>query len=327
MNATDVYSWHRQPWQQLQAMQEQGRLPHALLISGTRGLGKQVFADRLIASLLCAKPDEAFNACGHCHSCQLLAAASHPDHTVVEPEEPGKQIKVDQIRDLKQSQTLMPKVSNAKTVLITEADQMNIPAFNSLLKLLEEPQPDSVLILLTENAQHLPITIKSRCQTVVMPVPTSEQALDWLRGSDQQLEDEQWQALLKMTHGAPLAALSLGEQGLQQNQQVMNDIASLMQGRANPVQMAADWQSFDLKSVLYQIQSMMQAKISRLLLADDAVSIAIVRQYWAIVDCITHTIKLISSQNNLNKVLLIEDFMVTVMQHAAHIHKLQGTHR
>lgn len=327
MSATELYSWHRRPWQQLQAMQQQGRLPHALLMSGTRGLGKRVFADRLVASLLCLAPDEQFNACGRCHSCQLLAAESHPDHTLVAPEEPGKQIKVDQIRELKQSQTLMPKVSKSKTVLISDADQMNIPAFNSLLKLLEEPQPDSVLILLSENGQHLPITIKSRCQTVVIPLPTKQQALAWLRDNGQQLADEQWQALLKMTHGAPLAALSLGEQGLQQSQQISNDIASLMQGRANPVQMAADWQQFDLKSVLYQIQSMMQAKISRLLLADDAVSAAIVRQYWAIVDCITQTIKLISSQNNLNKILLIEDFMVTVMQHAEQIHKLQGTHR
>lgn len=302
-------------------------MPHALLLTGMRGVGKKTFADGLVASLLCTQPDEAFAACGQCHSCQLLAAGSHPDHMVVSPEDEGKQIKVDQIRELKQSQTLMPKVSQGKTVLITHADQMNISAFNSLLKLLEEPQPNSVLILLSENKDQLPITIKSRCQTVVIPVPSSDEAIDWLKNTEATHTDEDWQLLLKMTHGAPLAALALGETGLTQSRQINQDIALLMRCQANPVQLAAEWQQFDLKSVLYQIQAMMQLKITSLLTRDDATSTAILRQYWAIVDCITHTIKLISSQNNLNKILLIEDFMVTVMQHANQIHSFQGAHR
>jgi DNA polymerase-3 subunit delta' len=308
-------------------MQQQQRLPHALLISGRAGLGKTVFAERLVASLLCAQPDEQFMACGHCHSCQLLDAQSHPDHTRVAPEDTGKQIKVDQIRSLKQSQTLMPKVSAAKTVLITTADQMNISAFNSLLKLLEEPQPDSTLILLSQNPQQLPITIKSRCQNVVIPVPDNTQALAWLAEQDPQIDNNQWQALLKVTQGAPLTALSLGDAGLAQSRQINADIALLMRGQGNPVKMAADWQQYDLKSVLLQIQSMMQTKISQLLVTADNKTPPVLRPYWAIVDCITATLKLISSQNNLNKILLIEDFMVTVMQHAEQIHKLQGTHR
>lgn len=321
------FSWHHQPWQQLQTMQQQGRMPHALLISGIAGVGKRAFADKLVASLLCKHPDSGFHACGSCHSCQLLAAGSHPDHKEVSPEEAGKQIKVDQIRDLKQSQTLMPKVSKGKTVLITAADQMNISAFNSLLKLLEEPQPESVLILLSENSQQLPITIKSRCQTLVIPTPDPEQALVWLQHTDMQFTQEEWQSLLKLSQGAPLTAMALGEAGLQQSRQITQDIALLMQAKANPVQMAADWQQFDLKSVLYQIQNMMQVKISSLLLGDATVSDVILRQYWAIMDCISDTIKLISSQNNLNKILLIEEFMVKVMQHANQIHQLKETHR
>lgn len=321
------YTWHKTPWQQLQSMREQNRIPHALLITGIRGLAKKVFADRLIASLLCQQPDQSFQACGQCHSCQLLAAGSHPDHTVVSPEEDGKQIKVDQIRTLKASQTLMPKVSDGKTVLITHADQMNISAFNSLLKLLEEPQPNSVLVLLSENSQQLPITIKSRCQTLILPVPSEDEALQWLKTSDVELEDNDWRALLKLTQGAPLEALAIHRQGLEQSRRIHQDIAVLMKGRANPVQLAASWQQFDLKSVLYQIQSMMQAKITALLVNDASVSPSIIREYWSIADCITHTIKLISSQNNPNKTLLIEDFMVTVTQHADQIRRLQGTNR
>jgi DNA polymerase-3 subunit delta' len=171
------------------------------------------------------------------------------------------------------------------------------------------------------------VTIKSRCQTLSIPVPSAELALNWLSTQDTGFSTEQLQTLLRLSHGAPLAAMELGEAGLQQQQQLMQDIALLMRGQANPVTMAAAWQSFDLKSVLLQLQSMMQAKVSKLLQSDADVSSAILRQYWDIVDCITHTIKLISSQNNPNKTLLIEDFMVKVMQKANQIQQLQGMYR
>ena len=127
---TLTYPWHQAAWQQVSQMQAAQRLPHALLLTGIKGLAKQEFAKQLAASLLCLQPTEASAACGRCHSCLLLAAGTHPDHTIVSPEESGKQIKVDQIRELKASQTLMSKVSNGKTVIISHADQMNISAYN-----------------------------------------------------------------------------------------------------------------------------------------------------------------------------------------------------
>lgn len=322
-----AYPWHEPVWQHVVHMYQAQRIPHAILLSGIKGLGKRDFANNLVKSLLCLQKTAQFDACGHCHSCQLLAAGTHSDHTVVAPEDDGKQIKIDQIRALKASQTLMPKVSPGKTVLISHADQMNLNAYNSLLKLLEEPQPNSVLILISENSQQLPITIKSRCQNIVMPVPDEAEAVDWLSQQSPEQTPKAWQTLLKMAQGAPLQALNIQEQGLEQNQTIIKDIAGLMKGQANPVQMAAHWQQFDLKSVMYQIQTMMQMKIESLLLVNNTVSTPLIKQYWAISDCITDTIKLISSQNNLNKILLIEDFMVTVMQHADQIRLIQESNR
>lgn len=322
-----AYPWHEPVWQHVVHMYQAQRIPHAILLSGVKGLGKRDFANNLVKSLLCLQQTAQFDACGQCHSCQLLTAGTHSDHTVVTPEDDGKQIKIDQIRALKASQTLMPKVSRGKTVLISHADQMNLNAYNSLLKLLEEPQPNSVLILISENSQQLPITIKSRCQNIVMPVPDEAKAVDWLSQQSPEQALKVWPTLLKMAQGAPLQALSIQEQGLEQNQTIIKDIASLMNGQANPVQMAASWQQFDLKSVMYQIQMMMQMKIESLLLAEKTVLTPLIKQYWAISDCITDTIKLISSQNNLNKILLIEDFMVTVMQHADQIHLIQESNR
>ena len=318
-----LYPWQQAPWLQFQAMRQQQRMPHALLLSGLKGLGKTAFANKLVASLLCQQPAADVEACGECHSCLLLAAGNHPDHHVVSPEEPGKQIKVDQIRHLKASQTLMPKVSAGKTVLITEADSMNISAFNSLLKLLEEPQPDTVLILISENGQQLPVTIKSRCQTLLMPAPDAETAQGWLLEQSPELSAADCQSLLKLTHGAPLQALAIREYGLAQSQQISRDMGLLMKTQVNPVLMAAQWQNYDLLSVMQQIQNMMQAKITSLMTGEAPVSQALIKQYWALTDCILHTIKLLSTQNNPNKILLIEEFMVSVMQHAQQIRLLQ----
>jgi DNA polymerase-3 subunit delta' len=162
---------------------------------------------------------------------------------------------------------------------------------------------------------------------VNIPVPAAELALNWLKNHDSTFTDEQWQTLLRISHGAPLVAAQLGEEGLQQQQQLLRDIAALMRAQANPITMAMEWQSFDLKSVLLQIQAMMQAKISKLLQSETEISAALIQQYWHIVDCITHTIKLISSQNNPNKTLLIEDFMVKIMQYASQIQQIQGMYR
>jgi DNA polymerase-3 subunit delta' len=308
-------------------MKNSGRMPHALLLTGIAGLGKQRFADKIAASLLCQQPGDNAEACGQCHSCRLLNAGSHPDHTVVAPEETGKQIKVDQIRELKAKQTLMPKVSGWKTVIIRSADSMNISAFNSLLKLLEEPQPQSVLLLISQNPHQLPITIRSRCQTLAMPVPEQQAAIDWLSEQNPQQDEKAWQSLLKLVQGAPLAALTMQEHGLEQIQQVRQDFAALMRAQANPVKLAAAWQQYDLLSIMHQLQHMLQQKLLSLLSREVAVSQGLLKQYWAISDCITSTIKLISSQNNPNKTLLIEDFMVTVMQHADRIKLLESTDR
>jgi DNA polymerase-3 subunit delta' len=327
MELTALYPWQQNLWQQFAAMQNNQRMPHALLLSGIKGLGKQTFADRMITSLLCQHRSANSDACGQCHSCQLLGAGSHPDHTVVSPEESGKQIKIDQIRQLKQKQTLMSKVSTWKTVLITHADSMNVNAFNSLLKLLEEPQPNSVLILISENTHQLPVTIKSRCQSLIMQVPDQQTSLSWLQSQNPQREIHEWQALLRLVQGAPLAAIAIQEQGLAQSQQIYNDFAALMKTQVNPVSMAASWQQYDLIAVMYQIQHLIQLKMESLLTGQEPVSPAILKQYWAISDCIIDTIKLISSQNNLNKTLLIEDFMVSVMQYANQIQRIRKASR
>ncbi|RMU53792.1 DNA polymerase III subunit delta, partial [Pseudomonas savastanoi pv. glycinea] len=95
-DVAEAYPWQASLWQQMAGRAQHA---HAYLLHGPAGIGKRALAERLMASLLCKAP-EALEACGHCKSCLLLAAGSHPDNYVLEPEEADKPIKVDQVRDL-----------------------------------------------------------------------------------------------------------------------------------------------------------------------------------------------------------------------------------
>lgn len=324
---TLTYPWHQPTWQYFKDLHRQQRIPHAILLQGIHGLGKFAFAEKLVASLLCLNLSADAESCGQCHSCELLRAGSHPDHLVVKPEDAGKAIKVDQIRELKEKQTLMSKVSIAKVVLISPADAMNINAFNSLLKLLEEPQQNTVFILITEKPQRLPITIRSRCQVIKLATPQHDDAMNWLADTLPELDVEARQKLLNIAHGAPLLAAALSQDGLQHYQQIQQDMAAIMRANANPIQMAASWQQFDLIAVMHQLQTMVQTKLRQLMTKDNRDNQPQVLAYWAISDCITDTIKLLSSANNLNKTLLTEALIVKLMQHAKQARPTQITSR
>src|SRR5437016_5142030 len=92
------YPWQTQQWDHLLMRLTNKQLPHALLLHGNKGLGKQIFAQAFAKIILCRNSSIDLNACGECQACQLMASNTHPDFMVVEPEEEGKVIKVEQIR-------------------------------------------------------------------------------------------------------------------------------------------------------------------------------------------------------------------------------------
>ena len=82
--------WHQSLWQQFQQRRSADRMPHALLLAGPAGLGKELFARRLARALLCDAPTATGEACGQCRSCRLFQAGTHPDYSVVQSEEDKK---------------------------------------------------------------------------------------------------------------------------------------------------------------------------------------------------------------------------------------------
>ena len=158
---------------------EQGSLPHALLITGIEGIGKQQFAQALAESLLCEKKRPE-GACGQCDSCAQLIADAHPEYRKLVPEGANASIKVDSVRELVTWLQLTAAQGSYRVALLEQADSLNRNAANSLLKTLEEPGDNAVLILVASRPGSLPATVQSRCQTITLRMHDKAAAIEWL---------------------------------------------------------------------------------------------------------------------------------------------------
>lgn len=202
------YPWLAPAWQALKERVDTGRLAHGLLFTGPQGVGKLEMAHRFAQGLLCSNPDAEGAPCGQCHGCHMVRAASHPDLTELTIPEGKTRILVDQIRGLAGFMGLSRSHGRYRLAIIHPADAMNDASANSLLKTLEEPPGEGVLILVTAHPARLPATIRSRCQQIKLPMPANAQAREWLAGS---VPEASVDTLLALGQGSPLRARSLAE--------------------------------------------------------------------------------------------------------------------
>ena len=140
-----------------------GTLGHAYLFRGPAGVGKKRTALTMAAAINCQAPRD-IEACGICPACRKLAAGSHPDLLTIQPD--GAVIKINQIRELKHALTLSPFEARFRVIILEDVHTMRREAANSLLKTLEEPPADNILILTADDPGDLLPTIISRCQVI-----------------------------------------------------------------------------------------------------------------------------------------------------------------
>lgn len=248
-----IYPWQQGLWDKLNQARRQNRLPHALLLSGPAGMGKAVFATYFAHSLLCQQPAENGAPCGRCKPCLLLQAGTHPDLCRVEPEEEGRQIKIEPIRELLGFSSLTANYGTEQVIILHPAESMNINAANSLLKLLEEPPGDTRLVLISHQPAALLATIRSRCQQFNFVQSDTRAALAWLQT---QLTDSDADPalLLRLSNQAPLAALTLAEQW-PQRANLVQGVRDLLNARQDPLQIAASWKELNPAQALRWLMS------------------------------------------------------------------------
>ena len=224
---------HAASWQRLQDWR--ARLPHALLISGARGLGKQDLARAFAASLLCEAPCADGSACGKCLACHWLEQGNHPDFRMLMPEamrataeekksgkadkaastesadkaeksnRSGQQIIIDQVRELDEFFAVGTHRQKSRIILVYPAESMNRAAANALLKVLEEPPANTLFLLISNEPMRLLPTLRSRCQNLAVPLPDATRAAAFLAASGLN-EAATWLAL---AGGAPGLAMQL----------------------------------------------------------------------------------------------------------------------
>ena len=255
------YPWQAAQWNNLQGAIRQDRIPHALLLVGGRGMGIAQFADALAAGILCRQPT-AEGACGECKSCILFEAGNHPDLFRVEPEEEGKAIKVDAVRDLIASVQLRSQYGRHKIAIINPAEAMNRSAANSLLKTLEEPPSSSLLILISPQPSLLPVTIRSRCQRLDFVSRIDDEGSRWL-AQRLDIAPDKAKDLLLLVRGQPLDAVELAEgDTLEKQQALLKDLGLLCGRRTDPVSMAKKWLDYGLVEVLVWLLGFVQAMVA-----------------------------------------------------------------
>ena len=313
--------WQEDVWGHLLQRREQDQLPHGLLLRGPEGTGKGQFALALAQYLLCTEPRGKV-ACGRCKGCQLLKAASHPDLLLVEPEEGGKAIKIDQVRKILEFASKSPQFGGYRVVLIAPAEAMNVNASNALLKCLEEPGKDTLIILVTHQISGLLATIRSRCQSVDFPIPEAALSYPWLSNLvNDNARAEQW---LRVANGAPLKAVQLNDRDwLKERDTIVQSWIAVYEGKLDPVKAAELWQGFALTEIIAWLLAW-QIDFNRFCAAGEDVVVnqdlvpffRQLRQQIAseashqFYDHLLRTQAMLKSQANPNLQLLLEDMLI-----------------
>ena len=187
-----------------------GKTAHSYLFEGVPGCGRKKSALTLIQALFCtALPDDA---CGICSSCRKIESGNHPDIHLIAPLPDKRDISIDQLREMQHILSLRPYESPRKACIIDPAERMSVGAANSLLKTLEEPPGNALIILLTENAGMLLPTVRSRCQLIRFAPLSPEHVLTLLERSG--MTPEAAALVAPMSGGSLQRALELDNESL-----------------------------------------------------------------------------------------------------------------
>jgi DNA polymerase-3 subunit delta' len=218
-------------WNQLQSAWINKRFPQSMLLVNSFDCTFMDFVKHLTQLIFCKQNHG--EPCLSCSDCQMVAVDGHPDVTWVKPEKSAGPIKIDQIRDLHNCVYLTPQRSKYRLIVIQAADQMNISAANSLLKILEEPASHTLFLLLAQQISTLLPTVLSRCQIMRFSPKNNSSMLNLLQLADQYSPNSD-QALI-----------------MQQSEFILNGLIAVVEQNEHPSVIAAQWNQFELHVLLW----------------------------------------------------------------------------
>lgn len=198
-----LYPWQNDLYQQLTTAFLQNHQHHALLFKTEKGLGTDKLIQHFAHWLLCQTPVH-HQPCYQCKSCLLMEHKNHPDFYVLHSQE-GKEITIDQIRELNAQLQQYSRQSGNIVVYIADADKLNESSANALLKTLEEPNENVYFLLKLFSQSDLIATIQSRCRQHMIYTPATEVARNWLQQRYPQKKQNELETALRLCHNRPLS--------------------------------------------------------------------------------------------------------------------------
>jgi DNA polymerase-3 subunit delta' len=311
VDLTDISApmpWHREEWAHLLEQLAQEHLPQALLLAGAQHSGKSQMALAFARLLLCAEPQGLFN-CGRCHACTLSARGTHGDFRWVSPQEKSRIIKVDQIREVVQFAIKTAGYGLRKVIVLTPADNMNLNAYNALLKSLEEPADNTYWILVCHRMVGVPATVRSRCQILRPALPDKEASLTWL---DETTENrEQSEELLALSDGRPLLAQQMYLEGNSKEYvQKRHGLQALLDGQISVPEAASLFEDGDVEGFLQNLAEALQRLSSSLPL--ERLKTRQGRALFSLLDEVFLLQRAVSAGANPGKQLLVETTLLKI---------------
>ena len=233
------FPWQTDAWSMLCGAREAAKLGHAWVLCGRAGTGKSLFAQRFAQLALCEGATAVLSPCGDCRSCHLFRAGNHPDFRRVAPLDDARSIGIDQVRELGDFFALTTHYGKAKLALFQPADALTKAAANALLKLLEEPPALGLFVLVTDQLERLPPTIRSRCQRLTLDRINPAQGLNWLQSESPTTASSALALAYRLNRHAPLATLAaLTTDDLELAAKVETHMLGVASGRVHAVQAA-----------------------------------------------------------------------------------------
>ncbi|MEW9809823.1 MAG: DNA polymerase III subunit delta' C-terminal domain-containing protein [Candidatus Symbiodolus clandestinus] len=208
MDSIPNYPWLTPLYQQLVQQHQRGVAHHARLLIAPFGCGLEHLLYQLARWILCQKP-QSNQPCDHCHACLLMAAQSHPDYRQCSLVADKQQLGIESIRQLLPWIYQHAQQCGAKVIGLLACERLSEAAVNALLKVVEEPPPDTYFLLVCHQQQALPITLRSRCQSWLFKPPAPAVTVAWLQQQVPKLTLADATLALQLSEGAPLAAQQL----------------------------------------------------------------------------------------------------------------------